>query len=179
MSEYDRTKWIAHYEVAEPMMKQGLPLVTVQPGVTYGPGDTGPFRPIFIQYLQRKLRVIPKKSAYCWGHVDDIARAHSLAMEKGRVGESYIIAGEPMALKGVFGIAEKITGITAPRLHASSLLLKFLAALTRSERLRVSAGATYLGNNRKAKNELGLTHRPFEEGLQETLTYEKQLLRTN
>jgi len=27
ISEYDRTKWIAHYHVAEPMMEAGLPLV--------------------------------------------------------------------------------------------------------------------------------------------------------
>ena len=40
LSEYDRTKWVAHYEVAEPMIKAGLPLVIVQPGVIYGPGDT-------------------------------------------------------------------------------------------------------------------------------------------
>jgi nucleoside-diphosphate-sugar epimerase len=32
LSEYDRTKWEAHYRVAEPMMRAGLPLVIVQPG---------------------------------------------------------------------------------------------------------------------------------------------------
>jgi nucleoside-diphosphate-sugar epimerase len=40
LSEYDRTKWKAHYEVALPMMQAGLPLVIVQPGLVYGPGDT-------------------------------------------------------------------------------------------------------------------------------------------
>lgn len=176
LSEYDRTKWVAHYEIAEPMIRGGLPLVIVQPGVTYGPGDTGPIRPFFVQYLQRKLRAIPKKSTYCWGHVDDVARAHILAMEKGRVGESYIVAGEPLELSTVFGIAEKITGIPAPRLHVSPLFVKFLAALTRSERLRVSAGVTYLGSNAKAKRELDLRHRPLRDGLQETLDHEKRLL---
>src|SRR2546426_5527733 len=38
LTEYDRTKWIAHYEIAEPMIRAGLPLVVVQPGVNYGPG---------------------------------------------------------------------------------------------------------------------------------------------
>src|SRR5687768_14407463 len=37
LSEYDRTKWRAHYEVAQPMMREGLPLVILQPGVIYGP----------------------------------------------------------------------------------------------------------------------------------------------
>ncbi len=40
LSLYDRTKWLAHYRVAEPMIRQGLPLVIVQPGLVYGPGDT-------------------------------------------------------------------------------------------------------------------------------------------
>ena len=44
LSEYDRTKWVAHYEVADPMIEQGLPLVIVQPGLIYGPGDTSSVR---------------------------------------------------------------------------------------------------------------------------------------
>src|SRR6266550_8725786 len=38
LTEYDRTKWVAHYEVAEPMIREGLPLVIVQPGLNYGLG---------------------------------------------------------------------------------------------------------------------------------------------
>src|SRR5881398_842576 len=65
LTEYDRTKWIAHYEIAEPMIRAGLPLVVVQPGVNYGPGDTSEIRPTFVRYLQGKLRAIPKRTAYC------------------------------------------------------------------------------------------------------------------
>ena len=35
LSEYDRTKWVAHYEVADPMMQAGLPLTIVLPGLVY------------------------------------------------------------------------------------------------------------------------------------------------
>ncbi|HLY29456.1 MAG TPA: NAD-dependent epimerase/dehydratase family protein, partial [Ktedonobacterales bacterium] len=80
LSEYDRTKWVAHYEVADPMIKDGLPLVIVQPGVVYGPGDTSSVRTTFTQYLQRKLPLLPEKTAFSWAHVDDIARGHILAM---------------------------------------------------------------------------------------------------
>jgi len=45
LTEYDWTKWIAYYEIAEPMIRAGLPLVIVQPGVNYGPGDTSEIRP--------------------------------------------------------------------------------------------------------------------------------------
>jgi nucleoside-diphosphate-sugar epimerase len=176
LSEYDRTKWVAHYEVAEPMMKKGLPLVIVQPGVTYGPGDPSAMGITLREYLERKLRGVPKVSAYCWGHVEDTAAAHVLAMERGRPGESYVIAGEPRTLIEAIEMAERITGIPAPRLRPSPAFLRFLAAITRSEMLRVGAGATYLGSNAKAKRELGLHHRPLDEGLRETLLAEMRTL---
>ena len=176
LSEYDRTKWIAHYEVAEPMMKRSLPLVIVQPGITYGPGDPSTMGATLRQYLQGKLRGIPKMSAYCWGHVEDTAAGHLLAMERGRAEESYIIAGEPRTLIDAIEMAEQITGIAAPRLRPSPGFLRFLAAITRSEMLRVGAGVTYLGSNAKANRELGLRHRPLEEGLRETLIAEMRAL---
>ena len=176
LSEYDRTKWVAHYEVAEPMMKKGLPLVIVQPGVIYGPGDPSAMGITLREYLERKLRGVPKVSAYCWGHVEDTAAAHLLAMERGRPGESYIVAGEPKTLIDAIEMAERITGIPAPRMRPSPGFVRFLAAVTRSEMLRVSAGATYLGSNAKAKRELGLRHRPLEEGLRETLLAEMKTL---
>jgi len=176
LSEYDRTKWIAHYEVAEPMMRKGLPLVIVQPGVTYGPGDPSAMGSTLREFLQRRMRGVPKRSAYCWGHVEDTAAGHVLAMERGRAGESYIIAGEPRTLTETIDVAERITGIPAPRFRPSPGFLRFLAAVTRSEILRVGAGATYLGSHAKATRELGLHHRPLEEGLRETLLAEMRTL---
>ena len=176
LTEYDRTKWVAHYEVAEPMIRAGLPLVIVQPGVNYGPGDTSEIRPLIVRYLQRKLRALPKRTAYCWAHVDDTARGHLLAMEKGSVGQTYMLAGWPHTLIDAFDLAERITGIHAPRFHASPGLLRAMAAISRSERLRVAAGVTYLGSNAKARRELGFAPRPLEEGLRETLRHEMRLL---
>lgn len=176
LTEYDRTKWVAHYEIAEPMIREGLPLVIVQPGATYGPGDTSEIRPTFVRYLQRRLRALPKDTAYCWAHVDDTATGHLLAMEKGVPGETYIIAGSPHLLTEAFEIAERITGIPAPRFHISPAVLRALGALSRSERLRDLAGVTYLGSNAKAKRELRYQPRSLEIGLRETLAYEMQLL---
>ena len=172
---YERTKWAAHYEVAEPMMRRGLPLVIVQPGVTYGPGDPSQLADAFRDYLRRKLRGIPRTAAYCWGHVEDIARAHVLAMGKGRTGESYVIAGEPRTLVEAFELAERITGVPPPKLRPSPGFLRFLAAITGSELLR-AAPATYLASNAKAKRELALAHRPLEAGLRETLLHEMAAL---
>jgi nucleoside-diphosphate-sugar epimerase len=174
-SDYDRTKCEAHVEVAEPMMRRGLPLVCVLPGVVYGPGDTSQLGDVIRQYLRGKLRAVPKTAAHSWGHVEDIAHAHLLAMDRGRVGESYIVAGEPHTFVKVLETAEKITGIPAPRMHPSRGFLLALAAITGSQFLRV-APATYLGSNAKAKRELGLVHRPLEQGLRETLLHEMAAL---
>ncbi len=190
LSEYDRTKWLAHYEVAEPMVRRGLPLVIVLPGLVYGPGDTSSLRDALLMYLRRRLPVIPAGSAFCWAHVDDVARAHVLAMERGNPGESYIVAGPRHSFAEAFEMAERITGIPAPRLRASPAAMRALGRLMdlvgalvplppayAGESLRASAGVTYLGDNTKARRELGYDPRPLEEGLRETLGHELRLLR--
>lgn len=189
LSEYDRTKWRAHYEVAQPMIDAGLPLIIVQPGVNYGPGDTSSVRDTLIQYLQGRLPAAPQQTAYCWAHVDDTVEGHLLAMEKGRAGESYIIAGPPHTLIEALLIAQKITGVKAPPLHPTPGVMRALAAATSviekvvplpptyaSETLRVTAGATYLGSSAKAERELGFRARSLEAGLRETLDHEMKLL---
>src|SRR5256712_10948718 len=118
LTEYDRTKWIAHYEIAEPMIRAGLPLVVVQPGVNYGPGDTSEIRPTFVRYLQGKLRAIPKRTAYCWAHVEETARDHVLAKERGRAGDTYILAGSPHPLVLVVDLATVLPQLPTPRLRA-------------------------------------------------------------
>lgn len=182
LTTYDRTKWDAHYEVARPMAEAGLPLVTVLPGVVYGPGDRGPTWQLWRNYLAGDLPVVPSEGGYCWSHVEDVARAHRRAMNDGTPGEEYIIAGEPYHLVEVFELAETLTGIDAPRPIPPAVfrwLSRVAAAVERvvtpppmfqSEPLRVLAGATYWGDNAKATRELGLEHRPFEAGLAETLS---------
>lgn len=182
ISEYDRTKWLAHYEIALPMMKKGLPLVIVQPGAVYGPGDTGTLGKCLKQYVQGKLLVVPQGMAACWAYIDDIVEAHILAMDKGRPGASYIIAGPCHSLETVLAYGKTITGIDPPRWRlAPSLMLniagimKYLERvipvpiILRSEVLRVTAGVSYMGNSSRAEKELGCRFRSLEEGL--TLTF--------
>jgi nucleoside-diphosphate-sugar epimerase len=189
LSEYDRTKWVAHYEVADPMMAQGLPLVIVQPGLIYGPGDTSSVRTTLISYLKRKLPMVPLGTAFCWGHVEDTARGHIQAMERGRPGEAYIIAGERCDLVSALRLAERVTGVPGPRITIAPGMMKATARLMgmvervvpvpddyTAEYLRENAGTTYLGDSAKAKRELGFEVRPLEVGLAETLRHEMRLL---
>jgi nucleoside-diphosphate-sugar epimerase len=131
-------------------------------------------RPLWDLFLRRRLPFVPSETAFCWGHVDDTARAHVLAMERGRSGENYIIAGPPHTLADAFAIASRITGIPAPRPMPAVLLRGAAALLERigadAEALRVLGGATYLGTSAKAHTELGFSARPLEQGLREILT---------
>ena len=106
---YYRTKWEAHYEVAKPMIEDGLPLVIVQPGIVYGPGDKsyGSIRGLFRSYLQGDLPMVPRGHYAPWDHVGDIADGHLRAMEQGAPGETYIISGKPRDAVDVFKCAEE------------------------------------------------------------------------
>ncbi|WP_119067424.1 NAD-dependent epimerase/dehydratase family protein [Aggregatilinea lenta] len=182
LNEYERSKSLAHYEVAEPMMRDGLPLVIVQPGVVYGPGDTSEIGATLTQYLRRRLPAVPRGTAYCWAHVEDTARGHLQAMDKGAPGEAYIIAGPIATLIDALELGQRITGIPAPRIHLVPGMMKVAARLAgligglvplpntyTAETLRTSAGVTYFGANDKARRELGFAPRPLDEGLPGTL----------
>lgn len=185
LSEYDRTKAEAH-EIAKKFIAKGLPLVIVQPGAIYGPGDTSTIRTNIISLLKGQLPMLPDQTKLCWAHVDDIAQGHILAMEKGKTGESYIIAGEPYKVTDIFLLAAQIAGKRRPMIVPPQMM-KALSVLVRpfdallpesytSEGLRIISGVTYIGDNSKAKRELGYDPRPLREGWEETVHHEMELL---
>lgn len=189
LTRYDETKWKAHFEVAIPMIEQRLPLVIVQPGLVYGPGDPGSVHTTWQLYLRHKLFATPKRTAFCWSHVEDAAKAHILAMERGAPGETYITGGPMHTLIDALGLAERITGVRAPRLHLHPVVLKTMAAIMRVvgsvvkvpeiytyEGLRTIAGTTYIGRSDKAAEYLGFAPRPLATGLIDTLQYEQGLV---
>jgi nucleoside-diphosphate-sugar epimerase len=185
ISEYDRTKAAAH-DIAKDFIAKGLPLVIVMPGLIYGPGDTSSLRDNIISFLKGQLPAMPDQTKFCWAHVEDIAQGHILAMEKGELGDTYIIAGEPQTSVEAFRLASEITGKPALRTISHKLFQtlsrlvkpfdRFLPPTYTSEGLRVIAGVTYLGDNGKARRELGYNPRPFRGGWGETLLHEMKLL---
>lgn len=185
ISEYDRTKAAAH-DIAKQFIANGLPLVIAMPGLIYGPGDTSSLRTNIIEFLKGRLPMLPSQTTFCWAHVEDTVRGHILAMEKGKIGKSYMIAGEPLPIVDAFKLASEITAKRAPMtvphqvMKALSVLVKPFEALLpetyTSEGLRVVAGVTYIGDNSKAKRELGFDPRALHDGLKETLKHEMNLL---
>lgn len=179
ITEYDRTKAAAH-DLALELAAAGLPLVMVLPGLIYGPGDTSSLGTAVEQYLRGRLPMVPAQQRLTFAHVDDVARAHLLAMEKGRPGQSYIIAGPAHTLEEFFDLAAEITGVPAPRLRLPPAMMRLTAAVMsavekvvpvegtyNSEALRATAGVSYLGTNAKARRELGYAPRALRAGLVE------------
>jgi nucleoside-diphosphate-sugar epimerase len=185
LSEYDRSKAAAH-DIANEFIAKGLPLVIVQPGLIYGPGDTSSVRGSLANFLQGMLPMLPLETTLCWAHVDDVVEGHILAMEKGKTGESYIICGEPYKLYDAYVLAAKVAG-KRPPMAVSPKLMKAMSVLARpfdavlpesytSEGLRIVSGVTYIGDNSKARRELGYNPRPVSEGWVETVKHEMSLL---
>lgn len=187
LSNYDRTKAEAH-DIAVSFISKGLPLVILMPGLIYGPDGTSMSDEALRLFLKGKLPLIPKVAAYAWAHVDDVAYAHILAMEKARPGTTYMVCGPNHTLDEAMTLASKLTGKRKP-LAVPPFMLSlstFFAGLVegfvplpemyRSEALRVQAGVTYLGTYAKARAELGYQPRPLEQGLKETLDHEARKL---
>lgn len=182
--EYDRTKWEAH-QIAKEYAASGLPVVIVQPSVVYGPGDTGSsLGQLTRQVIAGRPVLGPKGGAASWTHVDDVAEGHVLAMERGRPGESYILAGDAASYAEVLSWAKEAAGSRSRLVLVPRPLLRVVAAMTApverlvpvpqpmtSEAARAGT-ATYLGDATKARDELGWSYRPVRRGIEETVRAE-------
>jgi len=181
LSIADRTRWAAHYEVAIPMMRRGLPLVIVQPGEVYGPGDESDTARLLRRYLLGKAPFAPTRTAASWVHVEDVAAGHLLAMEEGTSGRSYLLCGEDETLLDVMRMAGRLVGKRRGPLPIPGLALRPVAAGLRfvghvipplavaAERMRRRAGATFLGDDARARRELGYTPRALDGGMPDTV----------
>ena len=188
LTEYDRTKWIAHYDVAIPMMSAGLPLIIAMPGLIYGPGDTSAVHTTLTQLLRGRLFITPKSVTFAWGYIEDIARGLRQAMDAGTIGESYILAGPPHTFQDAFALAARIAKRRPPPLHPPPMLMRGAAKLAAflerwnfqlpypAETLRLMAGTTWLGSSSKAEKQLGFKVRPLDEGLRHTVEHELRQL---
>ena len=165
---YERTKLLAEQRVLELSRQKGIPATIVRPTFTYGPGDPhkiGLFRAV-------------KKGRYAFigdgesvNHpvfVEDVVAGIRLAIEKGRVGEVYIIGGEKPVTKRelVHTIADalgvKRPTICLPRWLAviAARILELLGRLLRFEPILTRSRVMMMADNfgytiAKARKELG------------------------
>jgi nucleoside-diphosphate-sugar epimerase len=175
LSAYDRSKAEAH-DVALEFAGRGLPVVVVMPGLVYGPGDTAMTGSLIRDTVRGRRVVVPAAGGVCWGHVDDIATGHVLAMQRGTPGQSYMLAGPPAPLIDGLRLAAKLAGRRGPIGLPRALVVASAGAAGvagrvlplppayAAETLRSSL-ATYYGSPAKAEAELGWSCRDLETGL--------------
>ncbi len=181
LTTYDRTKWEAHYKVALPLIERGAPIIIVQPGAVYGPGDHSLVGDLMERFYEGRLPVLPgPETMLTYAHVDDVAEGHILAAEKGKVGESYNLAGPALTMAELVALWEEITGKRGPLFHVPASLIRPFASLVgvledvvslpklfSKEAIKI-LGASYAARSDKAKEELGWTLRPLREGMLES-----------
>jgi dihydroflavonol-4-reductase len=163
--------------------KHGLPIVILSPSLILGPGDdrlssTGDVR----MFLKREIPNVPG-GGLNFVDVRDAADAMIRAMEVGVPGRRYLIGGHNMTVKEFFGLLERLSGVRGPRLEMPESWSRTGAALLRGlyriagtkyplddTTVELAYRFWYLDNSR-AKAELGLTPRPAEETLRDTIAY--------
>jgi dihydroflavonol-4-reductase len=116
--------------------------------------------------------------------VDDIAEGHLLAAERGRVGESYILAGPTFEWKPLTESWEDLTGIPAPRLWMPDSVVGLMQTLVgalegagfhqefSAEGLGTIRDYTFWATAAKATRELGWQARSRDETSRAVLGYE-------
>lgn len=117
-NDYQRTKVRAR-EVALAAAAAGAPIVSLVPGVIYGPGkatEGNLVGRLIADHLERRLPgLIGADRAWSYAYVDDVAEAHVQALEIGRIGQEYLLGGENAPQMRVFDIVRELTGAPLPR----------------------------------------------------------------
>jgi dihydroflavonol-4-reductase len=182
-NEYARTKWLAHYKVALPLLEKGAPIVIVLPGGVYGPGDCG-FLAEAMRFFYRGVPFAPgPETILTYAYVDDVAQGFMLAAARGKVGESYILAGPAIPLGEMMDFWAHLTGRPAPPARVPAGVLRPLAPLMEAVESFVGIpavfspqalsilGTTSIARSDKARAELGWQTRPLQTGMLETFEW--------
>ncbi len=181
---YKRSKFESE-KIALGMCKEGLPVVVVNPSVPIGPWDvkptpTGQFIVDFLRgkmpaYVNAGLNVVD---------VEDVAVGHVLALEKGKVGERYILGNRNVTFKDVLFILERITGIKAPWIRiplwlalGAGYIDEFVSSKIGKRHPRIAVESVRAAcrcrhfDCSKAANDLGVPQSPIESACEKAVTW--------
>src|ERR1700722_19909613 len=113
---YKRSKVAAERLVEAMIHRDGLPAVIVNPSTPIGPRDVRPTPTgrIIVEAASGRMPAFVDTGLNL-AHVDDVALGHLLALEKGRIGASYILGGQNVSLKEMLGAIAELAGRNAPR----------------------------------------------------------------
>ena len=174
-------------QVALEFAAKGLPVVIVNPSNPLGPRDIKPTPTgaLIVSVLKGKL------PGYLDGglnfvDVHDVAVGHVLAMEKGKLGEKYILGNANLSIKQYFDLIAEIGGARAPALKipaamaaATAYGYEVIARITKKPPITsvswVKVGSHYsFWDSSKAVRELGFPQTPIREGLKSAIAWFRQ-----
>ncbi len=126
---YKQSKYLAEQEVLK-LAKQGLPVVIVNPSAPVGEGDVKPTPTgqMIVEFMKGRMPAYIETGMNIVD-VDDVAAGHLLAMQKGRIGERYILGTKNLMLRDIFEILSRLTGVAMPSVKLPRELILPLAYL--------------------------------------------------
>ena len=181
---YKYSKVVAERLVESMVTAQALPAVVVNPSTPIGPGDIRPTPTgrIIVEaaagrmpaYVDTGLNLV---------HVDDVAAGHLAALQKGRIGERYILGGQDVLLGDMLTEIARQAGRPPPKLRLPRRLIfpiaygaEALAFCTGREPFVTTTGLRLAKDHMffssgKAERELGYAARPYGEAVAEAIAW--------
>ncbi|NOR79323.1 MAG: NAD-dependent epimerase/dehydratase family protein [Methyloprofundus sp.] len=187
-TDYEISKTFAELEVYKEVVR-GLQAVIVNPSGIVGPWDFKPslLGKTIIEFAQGKMRA-SVKGGFDFTPVQDVVQGHLLAMEKGVIGERYLLTGEQHSLAETLDWLEEFTGASKPKLVIPTLLMQNIAIvkdwIERKFFPHVYPRFNYhsirllncgkFGTHTRAINELGLKPTPVKEAYRDSVQWFKE-----
>jgi len=183
VSDYKKSKYLAE-QAALRAAREGLDVVIVNPSTPIGAGDVKPTPTgeIILRFLQDRMPAYVHTGLNLID-VEDVARGHILAWQKGRTGERYILGNRNLSLKEMLEILAAITGKRAPKIavpHAIPLAVAFIDEMILSRlgkkpqisfyAAQMSRKAMYYDSS-KAVRELGMPQTPVETAMENAVSW--------
>jgi len=165
---YKRSKFMAE-QVAMEAGRNGMDVVTVNPTTPVGDSDIKPTPTgrIVVDFLKKKFPAFVDTGLNLVD-VDECARGHVEAFEKGKSGERYILGGENLTLKQILDKLAAITGLPSPTIKvpyvvalATGVVDEMFTGRLMGKEPRATIDAVRMGRKKmfvtsaKAENELG------------------------
>jgi len=184
---YKRSKFLAEQAVLDMIQNEGLKAVIVNPSTPIGPRDIKPTPTgrIIVEAAKGRIPAFVDTGLNV-AHVDDVAMGHWLALEKGKIGEKYILGGENLDFGEILAIVAALTGRQAPTIKIPRLPLfplayaaELIARFTNKEPfmtvdgLRMAKKKMFF-SSAKAKAQLGYAPRPAHAAIADAVTWFKQ-----
>ena len=185
-SYYILSKYISH-QMVKGLVSEGLPATMVMPGLPFGPGDRAPTPTgtMILRTLEGKMKNY-WDGGVCAVDVRDVAAGHVLAMEKGRIGQSYILANKEgnMPNKAMLELIGRVAGVdnVATTEVSGTMMLRvakvaeFFAKITGRPPMTTVKNTRYVLQHgyvdpSKAIEELGLPQTPIETAVADSVAW--------